>query len=268
MHQQVGRYPVPKHYVSVDRSAIPPPQNSSLQLQDNTEMEDAQYPPQASTWWDSVLEDPGQIDTFKFGGRIVHLHVDGIDLTPEDYDTKVKSHPEMMKKIGWPTPAAKVRVYCLTVRKWADEYDLCVDSYHSTLDAYLKALCYSELHDLGGTDPSDGPEDRAYIHQVPLNFPFYPSSFAEKHPELTAEEVSAWLRNELDPMQSQSPDGGNTLSSSSSSVESVTPPDVKASRAKSHPSTLQAQLHPKPHKQSPRTAISLCRPKLPQLLPT
>jgi hypothetical protein len=127
----------------------------------------------AAQWWQSILSDPGQIDTFKFGSRNVHLYMDGIDTTPEDFDHKVREHPEMIAKIGWSRPNGPVRIYRGRVGNWAGDHDLCAGLYVSDLDAYLKALCYSKLHDLGGTNPSDGPEDKAYIHQVLHNFPFY-----------------------------------------------------------------------------------------------
>jgi hypothetical protein len=60
------------------------------------------------------------------------------------------------------------------------------------LDAYHKPICYSELHDFGGTNPQDGPEENAYIRQVPQDFPFYPSTFSKEHPDLTADVVSKW----------------------------------------------------------------------------
>lgn len=141
-------------------------------------------------WWQSILDDPGQIDHFKFDGRLVHLHVDGIDASPKDYDTKMRDHPVMMQKIGWTRPERPIRIWRVRVENWAEDHDLCADSEVSCLDAYLKALCYSELHDLGGTNPQDGPEENAYIRQVPEGFPFYPSTFSEEHPDLTAEAVS------------------------------------------------------------------------------
>ena len=57
-------------------------------------------------WWVSILYDPGQIDTFKFGGQLVHMHLSGIDVTPKEYATKELSYPQLVKKIGWPTPTA------------------------------------------------------------------------------------------------------------------------------------------------------------------
>jgi hypothetical protein len=144
------------------------------------------YSPEATQWWQSILSDPGQIDTFKFGGRNIHLYVDEIDITPEEFDIKAKKHPELIKKIGWSRPNGPVRIYRVRAGNWGGDYDLCADSYISDLDAYLKALCYSELHDLGWTNSNDGPEDKAYIHQVPHDFPFYPSNYSEEHPDLTA----------------------------------------------------------------------------------
>jgi hypothetical protein len=89
------------------------------------------------------------------------------------------------------------------------------------LDAYLKALCYSELHDLGGTNLQDGPEENAYIRQVPQDFPFYPSTFSEEHPDLTAEVVSKWWRDEITAQRDQSMKGDDQ-SSASTSVQSMT----------------------------------------------
>ena len=160
--------------------------------------------PTADNWWQSIEADPGQIDSFKFGGRNVHLRVDGIDTTPEEFDVKVKEYPTMMRKIGWTRPTAPKRVYRVRIEGWGDDHDLCADSEVSCLDAYLKALCYSELHDLGGTSDEDGPEDNAYFRQVPQDFPYYPSTFSEQRPELTAEIVSQWWRDELTAQHHQS----------------------------------------------------------------
>lgn len=68
------------------------------------DIDDSGHSPMAAQWWQSILDNPGQSDTFKFGGRLVHLHVDGMDASPDDYDTKMRDHPEMMKKIGWTRP--------------------------------------------------------------------------------------------------------------------------------------------------------------------
>jgi hypothetical protein len=157
------------------------------------------YSVMAAQWWQSIVDDPGQIDSFKFGGRNVHLRVDGIDVTPEDYDTKMRDHPGLMRKIGWNRPDAPKRIYRVRVERWAEDHDLCADSEISCLDAYLKALCYSELHDRGGTSSKDGPEDNDHLNfrQVPQDFLYYPSTFSEKHPELTAEIVSQWWRDAL-----------------------------------------------------------------------
>lgn len=104
-----------------------------------------------------------------------------------------------MKKIGWNRPDAPKRIYRVRVESWAENHDLCADSEISCLDAYLKALCYSELHDLGGTSSEDGPEDNDDLNfrQVPQDFPYYPSTFSEMHPKLTAEIASQWWRDAL-----------------------------------------------------------------------
>eukprot|EP00956_Cyclotella_meneghiniana_P026373 scaffold56791_cov61-Cyclotella_meneghiniana.AAC.1 len=79
--------------------------------QEDMNIDDSGYSPMAAHWWQSILEDPGQIDTFKFSSRLVHLHVDGIDASPEDYDTIMRDHPVMMQKIGWTRPERPKRVW-------------------------------------------------------------------------------------------------------------------------------------------------------------
>ena len=63
-------------------------------------MEDSQHPSQAAAWWVSILYDPGQIDTFKFGGQLVHMHLSGIDVIPKEYATKELSHPQLIDRLA------------------------------------------------------------------------------------------------------------------------------------------------------------------------